>query len=297
MLERKPFSDRYVFAKVMQDNPDLCQELIECVLDVRISRIEKIVVEAEVATIVRRSVKFDVFVENSDTAFEVEMQTYEQKKLPMRMRYYRSQLDRLLLNKGADFNELKPVYVIFVCLNDPFGYGLPVYTFRSRCDENLDVPFDNEAVDIVLNASGDLSRTTHRIAELLNYVKTNTVSDEGSFTGRLERAVDDAYKDEEWVRDMSWLDWDIRDAKAAAINEGLAEGHAKGLSEGRAEGREEGRAEGRADGQKSSAQLIEAMERAGCSAEEILAALKDANNLDALYERYGIRDGSEAVAN
>ena len=38
MCKRYPISNRYVFAKVMQDNPDLCQEMIEQILGMETRR-------------------------------------------------------------------------------------------------------------------------------------------------------------------------------------------------------------------------------------------------------------------
>lgn len=266
-----PFSNRYVFAKVMQDNPELCREFVERVLDIKISHISQIQAEAEVTNIVHRSVRFDVYLDSDEAAFEVEMQTYEQRNLPVRMRYYRSQLDRRLLGKGEDFINLKPVYVIFVCTWDPFGPGLPVYTFKSSCVEAPEVVFDNGAVDVVLNASGDLSRASSGLASLLQYVETNTTDNSDPLTSGLSRAVAQAHKDEEWVSSMSLLDWDIRDAKEAAAREGRAEG----------------RAEGRSDERARQARLMSAMEASGCEPAEILLALRP-ENVDAAYARYGI---------
>ena len=82
---------------------------------------------------------------------------------------------------------------------------------------------------------------------------------------------------------MSLLDWDIRDARAAAAKEGRAEGRAKGLEEGRAEGR----AEGRSDERARQARLMSAMEASGCDPATILSALRP-ENVDAAYARYGI---------
>lgn len=280
------FSNRYVFAKVMQDNPELCRELIERILDIKIDHVSQIQVESEATSVIHRSVRFDVFVESDVAAFEVEMQTYEQRDLPRRMRFYRSQLDRRLLDKGADFSDLKPVYVIFICMDDPFGAKLPMYTFKSVCEEDSGIAFDNGAIDVVLSVAGDLSKAPESIASLLRYVGTDTVNSDDALTCKLSRAVEDAREDEEWVKNMSWLDWDIRDAKAAAISQGLKEGHAKGLEEGR----EEGRAEGREEVQDCTARLIAAMEADGRPTAEILAALKDPAGLDGLYKRYGVTE-------
>jgi len=137
---RKPFSNRYVFAKVMQDNPDLCKAVIERVLDMEVGAIESVEVESEAVGITRRGVRFDVFMRGGGASFEVEMQTYEQEELPLRMRYYRSRLDGRALSKGERFSALRPVYVIFICTTDPFGAGLPVYTFESVCREVIPLP-------------------------------------------------------------------------------------------------------------------------------------------------------------
>lgn len=268
---RLPFSNRYVFAKVMQDNPDLCREMLERILGVPIKRVVSLQVEAESTNIARRSVRFDVFLRSDEAAFEVEMQTYEQRDFGKRMRFYRSQLDRLLLGKGAGFEELLPVYVIFICTFDPFSSGLPIYTLRTTCMEDQTVEVRDGAVSLVLNAGGDLAMTTPAMASLLEYVGTGRVRREDNLIGKLQLAVEDALSDEEWVRNMSWLDWDLRDAKAAAQKEGRAEG----------------RAEGRTQERERLGSLAAAMERAGCTSSEIVAALQS-GDVDALLQRYGV---------
>lgn len=276
---RPPFSNRYVFAKVMQDNPDLCKEVVERILDIKINHLETIEVESEHVSIAHRGVRFDVFLQGDEAAFEIEMQTYEQHSLPQRMRFYRSQLDRRILGKSQDFTELKPVYVIFICTSDPFGKGLPVYTFRSRCDEDPSVPFDNGAIDMVLNAQGDSRLVRPEVMNLLQFIKTNVAIELDPLTHKLETAMRNAFEDEEWVRNMNWLDWDIRDAKAHAAAEGRAEGLAEGRAEGRAEGAERENAR--------ISQLIAAMEQSSCSSESIIQALKSTNR-EALYKQYNI---------
>lgn len=287
------FSNRYVFAKVMQDNPDLCREVIERVLGVEVGRVEAMEVESEATEVIRRSVQFDVFLKGPEAAFEVEMQTYEQRELPLRMRYYRSQLDRRLLSKGARFSELRPTYIIFICTDDPFGFGLPVYTFRSRCLEDGRVPFENGATDVVLNAGGDLALADPAVASLLEFVSTDVARGDDPLTSRLSRAVGEALEDEEWVKSVSNLDWDIQDAREVAEAKGLADGMAKGLekglAEGRAEGRAEGLVEGEAVGQSRMAKLMKAMLEADCAQENLVKATEaSGKELEGLYAQYGI---------
>lgn len=133
------------------------------------------------------------------------------------------------------------------------------------------------------------------VMNLLQFIKTNVAVELDPLTHKLETAMRNAFEDEEWVRNMNWLDWDIRDAKAHAAAEGRAEGLAEGLAEGRAEGRAKGRAEGLAEGRAEGAerentrisQLIAAMEQSSCSSESIIQALKSTNR-EALYKQYNI---------
>ena len=160
----------------MQDNPDLCREILERILDIRIDRIEAIEVESEGPAIVRRGVRFDVFAKSDRAAFEVRCKATSRKACPSACGTTAPQLDRRMLNKGDDFEDLRPVYVIFICRRDPFGKGLPTYTFRSRCDEDPDVAFDNGSLDVVLNSQGDLEQARPEIASLLQFVETEKVA-------------------------------------------------------------------------------------------------------------------------
>lgn len=84
--KRHPFSNRYVFAKVMRERPDLCKAIIERALGVEVGRVQAVEPESEQTSITHRSVRFDVFMRGDGASFEVEMQTYEQTDLPRRGR-------------------------------------------------------------------------------------------------------------------------------------------------------------------------------------------------------------------
>ena len=55
-------------------------------------------------------------------------------------------VDNLL--RGQSYAELKESYVIFICTQDPFGVGLPVYTFRSVCSEDDSILLDDKSVKV-----------------------------------------------------------------------------------------------------------------------------------------------------
>ena len=55
------------------------------------------------------------------------------KAFPKRARFYHATIDRHILKSGEEFDNLKNVYVIFLCNYDPFGYDRMQYTIKNMC--------------------------------------------------------------------------------------------------------------------------------------------------------------------
>lgn len=125
-----------------------------------------------------------------------------------------------------------------------------------------------------MNTQGDLSLVNSDIANLLQFIQTSKPAKADPLTSKLATAVQDAFDDEEWVKSMNWLDWDIRDAKEYA----------------KAEGREEGREEGRTLLRETTDRLVDAMKQAGCTSDEILTAIRS-ENFSAACKQYGVDEG------
>ena len=122
---------------------------------------------------------------------------------------------------------------------DPFGKGLPRYTFREICEEDKRVRLNDGTTKIFYNCTykgGDLPED---LKELYEYVDAGKINND--LTTRIDMAVRRARSNEEWrssyMKEMV-LFMDARE-------EGRAEGREEGRVEGREEGREEGRVEGR----------------------------------------------------
>ena len=62
-------------------------------------------------------------------------------------------LDIGSLARGAGYSDLKESYVIFICLSDPFGKNLPVYTFERRCRESAEVELGDATHHVMFNAA------------------------------------------------------------------------------------------------------------------------------------------------
>ncbi len=291
---RKPFSNCYVFAKVMHDNAELAREVAEIAVGRQVGGVEVIEVESEEDTVEARGVRFDVYLKAEGLLIALEMQASPEPLLPLRARYYHAWLDRRALGKGDDLREMPDAYVVFVCARARAGRRAAAYDAESLLRPRgggPGEPLGDGSRTVVLDASGDLSGAAPEMAELLQYVADGVPGAPGSLTARLEAAVDKAYEDEEWVKSMGIMEvtkaMRERDISDRARAEGLSEGRAEGLPEGRAEGLSRGLSEGRASERAREAALLQAMRGQGHSLEDFAAAITG-GDLDELYREYGV---------
>ena len=203
-FEELEIKDDFMFGVIMR-NPKYCKPFLETVLGIKISHIEypnsqqTIDVSSDA-----KSVRLDVYVEDGkETVYNIEMQTTVSKSLRKRMRYYQSMIDLNILEKGDSYKKLKRSFVIFVCTFDMFGKGRHVYTFENRCVQDLELPFGDETVKIVLNTKGTMDDITPEMKRLLNYIDGKKPEDD--FTKELDKAVQAVRINEKWRMDYMTL--------------------------------------------------------------------------------------------
>ena len=137
--EKLGISNDFMFGKVMQD-PELCKGLLQRILpDMGIDRVEYPQLQKGIRPDAdAKSVRLDVYVEDGKgTAYDMEMQVAAGTELPKRARYYQGMIDLQLIDRGQSYRRLKPGYIIFICLEDPFGKGRHRYTFVNVCTEDM----------------------------------------------------------------------------------------------------------------------------------------------------------------
>lgn len=266
---RPGFTNHYVFAKVLKDNSGLCKDILEVILGNKLGNVSEVSIEEETASVLYRDARFDALLVSAEAAYNLEMQRYFEPDIALRARFLHSHIARRLLKKGEGFRELRPAYVIFICTYDPLGLGLPVYTFRAKCEEVEGLRLGDGATTIFLNASADLAGIGPDTADLLNYVQSGQAS-EGKLSDIIDAAVDAAFEDEEWAMGI----WTFEDEMYARTSLSFREGEKKGEAKGRAEGFVEGEAKGKAAVQKHLEELLSQMKAQGKSSEEILAAIE-----------------------
>ena len=72
------FADNFLFCKILESEPELCRQLLELLLHIRIDHLEVPQAERTMQeTIESKSVRFDVYTKDDNRIFDLEMQTTE----------------------------------------------------------------------------------------------------------------------------------------------------------------------------------------------------------------------------
>ena len=210
-IEELTLADNFMFCHTMK-NKELCKELLEKLLHIKIERIVYPELEKELTAYYEsKSVRLDVYVKDSDKVYDIEMQNQPTNFLPLRTRYYQSMIDVDNLLKGDDYSNLKESFIIFICTFDPFNYELPCYTFKNICKENTNIELNDKTSKIIFNSTAYDKEKDVEISAFLKYIKTQEATDD--FTNKLKTFVERAKHNNElrsYYLSMNIHDSDIR---------------------------------------------------------------------------------------
>ena len=202
----------FMFAYVMR-NPELCIELLEYLLPGRKIRQVKYLsddgtetsesIEPEpqrslAGAFDKRGVRLDIYLDDGKSIFNVELQVAPERALPQRARLYQAHIDIHQLDRGHNYDELKPSFVIFICKFDPFDRGLYRYTFENTCKEDDNFALKDEAYKLFFNtkgAKGDISDNLRSLLEYMNDTKSYPVQEtDCDLIRKIDQAVGRAKK-------------------------------------------------------------------------------------------------------
>lgn len=192
-------ADNFIFGKVLENDPVVCKQLLETILDFKIDEISY--PEREKAFETRhdsKGIRLDVFVKTPDgkKMYDIEIQTSNNDNLAKRMRYYQGLIDNDSLEKGNHYWQLGTSYIIFVCTFDYFKRGNHFYSFRERCDQDHDLLMGDETVKIFLNAKGKKNDVSNDLLDFLNYI--NGKKTENPLVVALDEEVQKVKRNKEW---------------------------------------------------------------------------------------------------
>ena len=179
----------FLFSVVMRQEK-YCKPLLEYILNVKIKSLKYIgeqkTIQAAVPT--AKSIRLDVFVEDeTDSVYDLEVQTTNRHNLGKRSRYYQSVMDVRVMEKGGDYDKLKKSFIIFICSFDPFKSSRYIYTFTTQCVEAPGADFEDEATKIVINTKGTVGDISEELKAVIKYMDSGIVSN--SYTESLDAEV------------------------------------------------------------------------------------------------------------
>lgn len=236
-FENLTIQSDFIFKKVMS-RKRICIHLLEELLQIKIADINYLEAEKSLEPeFVSRGIRLDIIVaDDKNTHYNLEMQVKNTKNpdtknyvLPKRTRYYQAMLDTDMLQKGQDYDELSPTYIIFFCLFDFFRDSQRIYTFKKRCLENMNIELADEAVIMFLNTLGTKGDVSPDIQSLFDYINSNTIT--SNFTREVADTIVEIKNDKK-VRD-AYMTYEMRmkDLRDEAHAEGEAKGRVEGIAE------------------------------------------------------------------
>lgn len=282
-----PFSYHLMFRRVMRD-PAMAKGLLERILGIEIERIEYCNTEQTLDfNLEAKGVRLDLYVRDDTRAFNVEMQTQDYADLGLRMAYYQSAINSNAVERGTRGYRLPETFIIFLCVDDPFGYGCPRYTFRVACEEAEGLALDTGSHWLVLNAADHEREQDEGVRNLLEYIRTQRAPSDDVLLGRIDEKVRLLNRDEELVRMASMFMTYEEDAIARGELRGLRIGREEGIAEGEAQGRIEGKVQGRIEGENRLSALIDRLLEDDRIA-DIKRVTADAAYREKLFGEFGI---------
>ena len=222
--------DDFMFAKVMTANLELTKKAIEVITGRKVEDIQ--FHKAQYTTnpyIEAKGTRFDVLLEGDDVRYDIEMQVRKQNDLTQRNTYYTSMLVVDSLRKGMSYKELPHIFVIFICIFDPFDVGKERYIASERlCSEGKDITDEvnyNGGYDKIYLNAGPV-KPTHTegnkdLTNFLEYIRNNVISDE--LTEEMNNLVENTRINAEVELEYMTLEEKLNEFKA----EGIAEGEKK----------------------------------------------------------------------
>lgn len=208
IIDNIPIVDDILFTTVIS-NEEIAKSLLEAILNVtvtKITRIERESQRSEVSNL--RGVRFDVYIEDDKTAYDIEIQTSNNSDLPKRTRFYQAKNDIHMLRKGEKhFSKLKKSYIIFICTFHPFENSDTnecIYTFENIClTNNKVIKLKDDAYRVFVNSECNLNKIKdNNLKAFIELIRdgfhTNT---ESPLTNKILNEMDRVKRNEGWRTD------------------------------------------------------------------------------------------------
>ena len=218
-------SNDFLFSKLMRDK-EICKEIIEILLNIKVGDITYLEEQKTIDIIYdKKSVRLDVYVEDENKIYNIEMQVTNKKELAKRTRYYQAMIDLNTIEKGETYNKLKESYIIFICTFDPFNKGLSKYSFENICNEDNKIKLNDGTKKIFFNTKEFAKEKNENLKSFLKYI--NGEKEDNDFINKINEKVIRIKDNNDWRREYMTLEMKLKEIEQEAFEQGIKQGMIK----------------------------------------------------------------------
>ena len=235
-IDNLTITNNLLFSKFMKDE-EICRTVLNDLLPFEVGTVKNVNYEKTIfAGLTSRGVRLDVYAQDDENkVYNIEMQVTNNKNLPLRVRYYQSCIDLELINKGEDYIELKDSIIIVICTFDPFGAGLPCYTFKNVCEEDNGTIFKDGRTILFFNAEAFFKEQSEKRRDFLAFICGKEIHSEQYDT--FNKRIQSIKNNEEFRREYMLWTAEVADARRESEAKGIAIGEVRGEARGIAIGK------------------------------------------------------------
>ena len=213
------FQDDFMFCKVLQ-NMNICKRVLELVLEEELS-VKNITSQKTIENHSEsKLVRLDVLAEDEKkNKFNIEMQMVNNDKIPQRMRLYQASIDVYMTEKGTFYANMPNTVIIFFCMFDPIGKGLPIYTFKNICEQDKNIKLNDGTAKIVINVKAYEKVKNPELKGLMKYICDGIVTN--SLTEEIEMAMSNIKQNTTFLKEYKSFYATMQDARMEGRMEGI----------------------------------------------------------------------------
>ena len=155
------------FSEALDGKIEAVEYILNTILECDDIKVKSTKAQVEYKSATKRSIKLDIQAEDvRGRLMDIEIQRSDRGSGVRRARFHSSMIDRSLLSKGKDFEDLVDTYVIFITEKDKFGMGVPLYHIERRIKEMDHALFGDGAH--ILYVNGEYRNLEHPVGSLMH---------------------------------------------------------------------------------------------------------------------------------
>ena len=155
------------FSEALDEKTEVVEYILNTILERDDIKVKSTKAQVEYKSATKRSIKLDIQAEDvNGRLMDIEIQRSDRGSGVRRARFHSSMIDRSLLSKGDDFEDLVDTYVIFITEKDKFGMGIPLYHIERKISEMDNALFGDGAH--ILYVNGEYRNLEHPVGSLMH---------------------------------------------------------------------------------------------------------------------------------